>query len=62
MLIIFLNKVHFFNFCCIIHKDVGVKSLEFMICILNHVVTCHIVYHTLYDILAKLPFDPDIIT
>ena len=25
MLIIFLNKVHFFNFCCIIHKDVGVK-------------------------------------
>ena len=25
MLIIFLNKVHFFYFCCIIHKDVGVK-------------------------------------
>ena len=25
MLIIFINKVHFFNFCCIIHKDVGVK-------------------------------------
>ena len=25
MLIIFLNKVHFFYFCCIIHKDVGIK-------------------------------------
>ena len=32
-----------------------------MICILNHVVTCHIVHHILYDILTKLPFDPDII-
>ena len=32
-----------------------------MIFILNHVVTCHIVHHILYDILTKLPFDPDII-
>ena len=33
-----------------------------MICILNHVVTCHIVHHILYDILTKLPFDSDIMT